>query len=167
MSHKHNLATGQQVSGRPCNVCVNLVGRENSGRQLACNTGALVRVSHLAKTVSGRRRPVWVHAQVHTVLGLIPGCIRLLLGSPGPPDEVHITAVVLRMALGVLQAESVLGGFQGMLLKLAEHILLLPHCRSLVCASFAEGLHHCLHNVMLAFTSVTACTDSTVPAFRV
>lgn len=87
-----------------------------------------------------------MHSQVHIVLGLIRGCVSLLLGSPGLPDEVHIAAVVLRMALAVLQAEGVLGGFHDMLLKLAQHILLFPHSRSLVCATFAEGLHHCLHS---------------------
>ena len=85
-----------------------------------------------------------MHAQIHSVPRLIPCCISLLPGSPGLPHESHIAAVVLHSLLCVLQAEGVLGGFQHMLLELAQHIWLLPNSRPLVAAPFAEGLGNSL-----------------------
>ena len=85
-----------------------------------------------------------MHAQIHIVLGLVLSGVGLLLSIAGLPHELHIAAVMLRMPLGVLQAECILGGFQNMLLELTQHIWLFPNSRALVFASFAEGLHHCL-----------------------
>lgn len=99
----------------------------------------------LSKKAPLRQTPVGMHAQIHSILGLILSGISLLLSSASLPHELHIAAVVLSMPLGVLQAECILGGFQNMLLELSQHIWLLPNSRALVCASFAESLKHCLH----------------------
>lgn len=86
-----------------------------------------------------------MHAQVHSILGLILSGIGLLLSSASLPHELHIAAVVLSMPFGVLQAECILSGFQNMLLELTQHIWLFPNSRALVCAYFGESLHHGLH----------------------
>lgn len=146
--HKHNLNNVQQVRGRVTKPKSGLASMPTLLQAKPC-----LRYRHRSdratsdqNSLVARQTPVWVHAQVHIVLGFVPGCVSLLPGGPGPSDEVHIAAVVLRMALGVLQAEGVLGGSQDMLLKLAQHVLLFPDSGPLVCASLTEGLDHRLHS---------------------